>query len=297
MTMYMTNESNKELGVFNTESRSGLAVVVVLVLVGALAYLAPNIFIPIRTGEGGVLWRRFFGGTEMELAYGEGTVVIFPWDKVHVYDLSVQQLRLQTTVYTSDGLLLNVTVSARFRADREHLPRLHSELGPEYVDKLVEPELLASVRAVIGRFDAEQVYARGEQGLTDAIRSEFEARLAGQDIQFSEVLLVKLLMPERLQEAVQDKLAREQEALAAEFVLQREQQEKQRRIVEAEGLAAFESISGVSILHWQALEATSELARSPNAKIVVTGNDHRSLPVLLDADFAPPAPAPAEPAP
>lgn len=269
----------------SSSQASVMGPLVTLIGVILLAYLWPSMFISIRPGEGGVLWYRFLGGTDMSRTYGEGMVLICPWDEMYVYDLTVQQIRVEAPVYTSDGLLLNVMASGRFRADREALPRLHRELGPDYVRKLVEPELVTSVRTVIGRFDSKQVYAKGEQELLDQIRYEFEARLADQDVVYEDVLLVKLLVPEHVQQAIQRKLALEQEALAYEFVLQRELQERQRREIEAEGIARFEAVSGVDILQWRALEVTNDLTQSPNSKVVIMGNDAGSLPVLLNAEL------------
>ncbi|MEM9458539.1 MAG: prohibitin family protein [Myxococcota bacterium] len=245
----------------------------------------PSIFVSVHSGEGGVLWRRFWGGTELDWSYGEGTAIVWPWDKVHIYDLSIQQLGVEESVYTSDGLHLRVSVSARFRIDREGLPRLHRELGPRYIDKLVKPELTTAARLVLGRYDSKQVYTRGERSLLDEIRSEFRARLEGQPVEFVDVLLVKMTIPDRVQEAIQDKLVHEQEAIAYKFILEREEQEKQRRIIEAQGVRAFASISEISAVQWKALETTAALAGSSNAKIVIMGNDATSLPVLLGEQF------------
>jgi regulator of protease activity HflC (stomatin/prohibitin superfamily) len=179
-------------------------------------------------------------------------------------------------------------VSGRFRVDPGRLPRLHADVGPSYVAKLVDPELLASVRAVFGRYRAEVVYASSEDGLLAALHQDFAARLARFGLVQADVQLERVALPVAVQDAIQKKLA------SAEAV-RREQLEKDRRIIEAEGLAAFQSISGVPVLHWGALEATSDLAKSPNAKIIVIGNDHKSLPVLLNAEFGD-ARTPATPA-
>lgn len=252
-----------------------LATAAAIVLV---AYFAPSIFIAVHPGEAGVLWRRFLGGTESGRSYGEGTVVIFPWDKLYIYDLRLQHVRAQTAVLSSDGLALDVTVSGRFRVDPPRLPRLHAEVGPGYLATLIEPELLASVRAVFGRYSAEVVYASSEDGLLAALHQEFAARLERFGLAQGDVQLERVVLPATVQDAIQRKLA------TAEAV-RRERLEKERRVIEAEGMAAFQSISGVPILHWGALEATTELAKAPNAKIIVIGNDHKSLPVLLNAEF------------
>ena len=256
----------------------GPAVLIVAGLIVLFVYLAPSTFIAVHPGQAGVLWRRFWGGSELAQVYREGTVVIWPWDKLYLYDTTLQHVRTQTTVLSTDGLALTVTVSGRFRIDPERLPRLHAEVGPDYVSKLVEPDLLASVRAVFGRYRAEDAYASSEDGLLAALHSDFASRLAPFGLSSGDVQLERVAMPDNVQEAIQRKLA------SGEAV-QRERLEKERRIIEAEGLAAFQSISGVSPLHWGAIEATSELAKSPNSKIIVIGNDQKSLPVILNAEF------------
>ncbi|MCA9689247.1 MAG: prohibitin family protein [Myxococcales bacterium] len=299
----------KQVRLRNGVDRTSMVTLAALVVLGVVIYLLPNILVAVHSGEAGVLWRRFGGGTDLDITYGEGTVVTWPWNKVHVYDLTVKQIRTEATVYTSDGMLLEVKVSGRCRPDRERLPQLHRDVGPDYIYKVVEPELITSVRTVIGKYDSKQVYAHGEAGLLEEIRSEFRRRLENQDIIYDDVLLVKMLIPNVVQDAIQRKLAIEQDALSYQFRIMREKQEKIRRALEAEGIQAFERISGVSMTQWRALEATTQLATSDNAKIVVLGNDAQSLPVLLnaelnkgieagdDADRAPPRPTEDAPKP
>lgn len=70
-----------------------------------------------------------------------------------------------------------------------------------------------------------------------------------------------------------------------EFVLLKEQQEAERKRIEAEGISTFQKIvsEGISpqLLQWKGIEATQELAKSPNAKIVVIGNAKDGLPLIL----------------
>ena len=72
-----------------------------------------------------------------------------------------------------------------------------------------------------------------------------------------------------------------------EFVLSRERQEAERKRIEARGIADFQSIvtQGISdkLLEWKGIEATLELAKSPNAKVVVVGSGRSGLPLILGA--------------
>jgi len=76
-----------------------------LTLMILLFFCLPRMVITIPAGHGGALWLRFFGGTVLEFHYGEGTKLIFPWDRIYVYDLRVQQ---RTTEFD----VLTITVSA-----------------------------------------------------------------------------------------------------------------------------------------------------------------------------------------
>ena len=77
-----------------------------------------------------------------------------------------------------------------------------------------------------------------------------------------------------------------------EFVLQKEQQEAERKKIEAQGIADFQKIvsDGISpnLLKWKGIEATEKLARSDNTKVVIMGNSKDSLPVILGGESATP---------
>ena len=70
-----------------------------------------------------------------------------------------------------------------------------------------------------------------------------------------------------------------------QFVLQKERQEADRKRVEAQGIADYQRIISESLtdrqLQYEQIKATMELAKSQNAKIIMTGG--RNTPVILDA--------------
>lgn len=67
--------------------------------------------------------------------------------------------------------------------------------------------------------------------------------------------------------------------------LSKERQEAERKRIEAQGIADFQSIvtKGISepLLQWKGIEATLELAKSSNAKVVVIGSGKNGLPIIL----------------
>jgi len=92
-------------------------------------------------------------------------------------------------------------------------------------------------------------------------------------------------LPENLRVAIERKLGMEQESQRMEFVLQQERQEAERKAIEAQGIADFQSIvtQGIDdkLLKWKGIEATTELAKSTNSKVVVIGSGKDGLPIIL----------------
>jgi len=137
---------------------------------------------------------------------------------------------------------------------------------------------------VVGNYRPEDIYARDEAGLLDEIFTVLQANLTNHDVVVQDILLKELRLPPTLEAAINEKLIQEQQALMYEFKLKTEEGEKQRRIIEAQGIKAFEDISKLSILRWRGIEATEKLANSPNAKIVIVGTGQNQLPIILGSD-------------
>ena len=85
--------------------------------------------------------------------------------------------------------------------------------------------------------------------------------------------------------ALEAQLAQQQQMLEYDFRLLKEEKEKQRKRIEAEGIRMFQDIvaEGISdrYLKWKGIDATLALAESNNAKIVIIGAGEDGLPIIL----------------
>src|SRR5437870_4044639 len=63
------------------------------VFVFAVIFFWQSIFITIQSGDVGVLYKRFGGGTQTDRVLGEGIKVIAPWDKLFIYNVRVQEVK------------------------------------------------------------------------------------------------------------------------------------------------------------------------------------------------------------
>jgi regulator of protease activity HflC (stomatin/prohibitin superfamily) len=271
------------LGAFARMAGIYVAVIVLLAMFGLLA-VSNRVFYRIESGQRGVRWS-LIGGTILDRDYAEGLRMLPPWDRLYVYDVRIQEVHDDVTVLSSNGLPLAVTYSVRYQPDLQTLPYLHQIYGPTYVDKLLKPEIVGSLREVLGNYRPEEIYSRSEQGLIDEIYQALASNTTGRYVVIQTVLLEQLRLTPELEAAIDQKLVDEQNALAYEFRLNRERSEALRKEIEGQGLSLFRTASGgIDILKWRGIQATEELAKSPNTKIVVIGTGDGQLPVILGND-------------
>jgi regulator of protease activity HflC (stomatin/prohibitin superfamily) len=284
----------------------GLGGLLFLLLIAALS---PRMFITIPAGHEGALFRRFQGGTDVEQAYDEGFHVIWPWNTMYIYDVRFQNQSYVFDAHTSDGLNLRADVAYRFRVTRRNVPLLHKYIGPDYVEKLILPSLGAIVREEVSRHTPEEVYSTKrleiQQRIREQMRREFEmdpeADTLLQRVEFveiDEIYLRDVELPESLQKSMVEKNQQQQMMLEYDYRIERERKESERKRIEAEGIRQFQDIvkDGITdkYLMWKGIDATLQLAQSPNAKVVIIGGGKTGLPILLgnlDATIAPTTPA------
>jgi hypothetical protein len=100
-----------------------------------------------------------------------------------------------------------------------------------------------------------------------------------------DTLVLGIVLPPTVVNAINRKV--EQYYLSEEYVFRvaRERKESERKKIEAEGISEFQRIvsQGISdsYLRWRGIEATVQLAQSPNSKIVVIGNSRDGMPIIL----------------
>jgi len=188
-------------------------------------------------------------------------------------------------VLDKNGLSIAVDVTVRFNPTFDKIGFLHEQFGINFINVLVIPEVRSSVRQVAGRYTAEEIYSTKRAEVEQTIKDETRKVLGENYIAMKALLIRSINLPEQIKNAIESKLQQEQEALAYEFRLQREESEAERRRIEAEGIAAFNRIINASltdkILQQRGIEATIELATSANSKVVVIGSGKDGLPLIL----------------
>lgn len=243
-------------------------------------------FVTIHSGEAGVLYERFNGGVNTEEVLGEGFHLVAPWNQVFVYEVRQQEAHENMAVLSSNGLEIALDLSLWFKPANVDLGFLHKTKGENYLDRVVKPAARSATRSVVGRYTPEQIYSSKRDVIQEEIFLETKKILDKQYVQLNEVLVRDVTLPTTIKEAIERKLKQEQESLEYEFRLQKATKEAEKQKIEAEGKAAANRILNASltdkILKEKGIQATLELAKSPNAKTVVIGGGKGGLPLILN---------------
>lgn len=275
---------DKNFADFGNNSQKVMRWIITSVLVLLFVIFIFKISITIGAGEAGVLFQTFSGGVKTDETYSEGFHIIAPWNKMIVFEVRQQEVTETMQVLSNNGLEISLDVSAWYQPTYVSLPLLYKEKGIDYHERVVKPALRSATRSVIGRYAPEEIYSSKRDAIQEEIHEETKRILDKQFVQLNQVLVRDITLPATIKTAIENKLKQEQESLEYEFRLQREKKEAERIRIEADGKATANKILNASltenILKEKGIAATLELAKSPNAKVVVVGNKE-GLPLIL----------------
>jgi regulator of protease activity HflC (stomatin/prohibitin superfamily) len=259
---------------------------IVLALLGAffLAVFFPRIVISIRPGQLGVLYRLLGGGTQIDTVYREGIHFILPFNRVYIYNVRKQQFTDQINVLTVDGLTVTVRYSVRYFLEKDTLPMLHQHVGPDYVNVVVRPEVRSVMRTIFGQFKPEEIYTT-QKSIEERVSIISKVHLEARFVALDDVPIESITLPTRIAEAIETKLAQQQVDQEYAYRLSIASKEADRKRIEAAGIGAYNDTVRRSltpdVLAWHGILATQDLAKSPNAKVVMVGAGKSGLPLIM----------------
>ena len=252
-------------------------------LIFFFAFFNPVAMIP--AGNVGVL--DLFGNVSARVLPA-GVHLVVPFTRVIKMTIQTQELKEVAEVPSQEGLIMDLEVSLLYRLDPEKADDIYRTVGRSFPTVVVEPQIRSAIREITASYDAKALYSSERDKIAREIFTYFAKLTEARGIVAEAVLLRKVGLPPVVANAIQEKLRREQEAEQMKFVLQKEQQEAERKRIEAQGVADFQRIvaAGISpqLLEWKGIEATEKLAASANSKVVVIGNSKTGLPIILGGE-------------
>jgi regulator of protease activity HflC (stomatin/prohibitin superfamily) len=259
----------------------------IAVVIFLIVYLAPKIFITVPPGNVGVLYLRFYGGTQTNLVVREGLAIIWPWDKIFLYTIRVQEANDKMVVLTTEGLPVTLELSVRYRPEEDLVGLLHQRVGPDYKDRIVIPEVEAAIRSTMAGLSMDQIWG-AEHGLVARVINNSLERVSENFVTIDTIVLRSVELPPKVRDAVEEKMTQRELFESYKFRQEIAEAEAERKTTEAAGLKSYNDIVNSSLtenlLKWRGIDATRELATSPNTKTVIVGGTGAGLPLILGGD-------------
>ncbi len=263
---------------------------VVFILIGVLTACV----IQIDAGQVGV--QKLFGKVQNDVL-GSGLHFINPVVEVVKLDTKTQNYTMSGVqdeghksgddairVLSADGLEVTIDLSVLYRVIPNDAPKLLTETGENYEDKIVRPITRTRIRDNAVYYDAVALFSgkrdEFQQRIFKTIENDFKLR----GLLLENLLVRNIALPQSVKTTIEQKINAEQDAQKMQFVLQKERQEAERKRVEAQGIADYQRIISESLtdkqLQYESIKAQLEIAKSPNAKVIIMGKG--SNPVILD---------------
>jgi len=179
------------------------------------------------------------------------------------------------SVITSDGLTVNLDVTVLYAMDLAKLPEIYRTLGENVEERLVRSEIRSAIRDAAASLAATDLYSAKRQEFVAWVTKTLTERFSARGISLEQVLLRDVRLPQQITQAINAKIAADQEAQKMTFVLQKEKQEAERKRIEAEGQAKAQEIVSRSltpqILDYQRIQALKDIGAHGNMVITGTG--------------------------
>ena len=237
----------------------------------------------VRQGEIGVKRKL---GKLTQTTVKPGAVGFNPFtSRVIKMPIRTMNMEITTNLPSKEGLNVSAVISILYHIQPDKAPWIIENIGLGNEQGVISSVFRSSAADVCSRFFAKDMHSAQRAMIEKEITTQMSGLLNPRGFVVEAVLLKNIQLPANLYRAVEEKLEAEQHAQRMEFLLQREKLEAQRKMIEAQGIRDAQKIiaEGLSkpVIEWQSIEAFKELAKSNNAKILITDG---KTPMLINTD-------------
>ena len=279
------------LNVKNIENEKNQKLVAqISLLIGSLTffYFLIQVFfrflITIPAGKVGIveLW-----GKVKNQPLTPGVHLVNPFAEIIEFSTRLQDLKEQVSATSKEGLNIKIDVSLQYTIQAAKSSEIYTNIGKDEKE-IVISRFRSIIRQITATYDIEDIYGAKRQEIATNLRQELQQQLAPLGITVEEALLRNVILPEKIQTSIQEKLAAQQESQKLDFEIQKTKKEAERKKIEAQGIAETQKLLSGSlteeILKLKAIEATQKLAESDNTKVIIIGGGEDKLPLILQGN-------------
>jgi prohibitin 1 len=217
----------------------------------------------------------------------EGVHLVNPLASMELMSVRTKEVFEHAEAPSKEGLNVVLEVSCLYHLMPNKADEVYRSIGPNYEEVVIKPQFRAAIRDNTVKHESKDLYTSGREVITNEIFTELVSDLKPRGIEVEKILLRRVQLPQMVSDAINAKLAADQEAQQMQFVLAKERQEAERKRIEAQGIQDFQKIvsQGLTdqLLRWKGIEATRSLAESKNSKTIIVGGKD-GLPLILNTE-------------
>jgi prohibitin 1 len=215
----------------------------------------------------------------------EGVHLVNPVASMELMSVRTKEVFEHAEAPSREGLNVVLEISCLYHLESDKADQVYREIGPNYENVVVKPQFRSAIRDNTVKHESKDLYTSGREVITNEIFTELVADLKPRGFVVEKILLRRIQLPQMVVEAINAKLAADQQAQQMQFVLAKERQEAERKRIEAQGIQDFQRIisQGLTdqLLRWKGIETTRALAESQNTKTIIIGG-RDGLPLILN---------------
>lgn len=179
---------------------------------------------------------------QVDGAVDEGLNFVKPWKQVKMMSVRTQEIKESAYVPTREGLNVWIEVTLLYRLSKDKAAEVFQKVGPDYGKVVVENQFRSAMRDATVNFDAKDLYTANREQVEKKLNDLVAAMLTDRGVIVEAVRLRDIQLPSSVSERIAAKLAADQDAQRMAFVLKKEEQEAERKRVEAKGIADAQEI-------------------------------------------------------
>ena len=239
----------------------------------------------VKQIDAGYIGEQSLFGKIQEKSLGSGLNFVNPLVSVSEVDVRTQNYTMSGVenegdkqgddairVLTKDGLEVTIDLSVLYRVNATNAPQLVKKVGIDFKDKIIRPLARTKIRDNAVYYDAVELYSTKRDEFQQRIFKDIDKEFNNRGLILENLLIRNIALPQTVKLTIESKINAEQEAQKMQFVLQKEQQEAERKRVEARGIADYQKILNEGLtdkqIQYEQIKAYKEIATSTNSKVI-----------------------------
>lgn len=204
-----------------------IGLILVVLLVGTVVF---GTFYTVKAGSRVVVFT--FGKADM-IAKTEGLHVKMPIiQSVTKLDIKTQKYEAELTAASKDLQDVKTKIAINYHIVAESVPEIITTIGVDYAEKVIYPYEQETNKGITSQFTAEELITKRED-VREQMKSDLANKLRSRGIIVEEVSIINFAFSTSFNQAIEQKVTAEQDALTAKNKLEQIKYEAQQRITQA----------------------------------------------------------------